>query len=134
MAKKYDMLREHWTDYYAIRVSKTIATMRRDIKTYAAEDGEWAEEDESSTVAMCHPYTSNPSGPFAVLFFNEERLDEGIVSHEVLHLAFAHERWILRFDGDYGAQCGPHEERLCYYHSEQLMAILLVLRENGHIE
>jgi hypothetical protein len=68
------------------------------------------------------------------MFLNEEKLRHEVIVHECLHLAMAHERLVLRFNGDYGRQVSNDEERLCYYHGEAVEVVYEVLRENGHMK
>jgi hypothetical protein len=51
------------------------------------------------------------------MFLCEEHLTYPIISHECLHAAMAHERFLERFKMEYGGGVNQHEERLAYYHT-----------------
>lgn len=132
MAKVYDMKREGWNEYYELRVSKNQKEMVKDmIKIYKLN--KWPlENDFDCTQGLVYPIYN--SEKFAICFLHEDRLGPGVVSHEMLHVAFAHERNILRFKMDYGPKIGVDEERVAYFMTSLMAGVYETLYENKHIK
>jgi len=84
-------------------------------------------------VSVINPTTGKRDGLFAYMHLNEEHLGVGVIAHECLHVAFAHERMIM-FDCSYGADCGQDEERLAYLLTDIIRGVYDVLYKNGHIK
>lgn len=70
---------------------------------------------------------------FAYMHLNEENLGVGVVAHECLHAAFAHERMIM-FECSYGDDCGKDEERIAYLLTDIIRGVCDVLNKNGHVK
>lgn len=72
------------------------------------------------------------SDHFATMFLNDEDLHRNkaeIVSHEALHCALAHERFVQHYSMDYSSSTDmEHEERLCYTHGRIVKGIYDALR------
>jgi len=97
-------------------------------------------EDLSNTLGLCMAidkprYSDDGKYLFAVLFLNEDNLGSGIVAHECLHIAMAHERFVLRFGMNYGNGLDDleDEERLAYFVTHCAKAVYNVLYDNKHI-
>jgi len=70
---------------------------------------------------------------YAYMHLNEENLGVGVVAHECLHVAFAHERMMM-FNMIYGDGCGRDEERIAYHLTDIIRGVYEVLNKNGHIK
>lgn len=129
----YIMRRDGWNDYFEMHVSPNAHAMRMHAEAIAKRDG-WTVPSEgwAETRGMVHPMQSI-EGPFAYLFLNEDSLGSGIVAHECLHVAMAHERFVIRYGMDYGPQIGEDEERLAYYLTSSIKGVYNTLYENKHI-
>jgi hypothetical protein len=133
-AAVYIMRRDGWCDYFELHVSPTSAIMREHAEEVASRDG-WTVPSVGwdTTRGMVHPMLSL-DGPFAYLFLAEDYLGAGVVSHECLHVAMAHERFVLRFGMAYGDQIGEDEERLAYFLTDTVKGVYNTLYEHGHIK
>jgi hypothetical protein len=131
----YTMSRDGWTDYFELHVSPNARAMRRHIEAIATREGwEVPTEGWRETRGLVHPIQTFPdSGLFACLFLAEDGLGAGIVAHECLHVAMAHERIILHFAMGYGQEITKDEERLAYFLTDTIRGVYNVLYENGHI-
>jgi hypothetical protein len=130
----YDMRRDGWNDYFQLFVSPNAKAMRRLIASKFAKWGCPLPTDGwTETRGMFKPISSD-DGSFGCMFLAEDGLGVSIVSHECLHAAMAHERFILRFGMNYGPQIGNDEERLCYFFDNCLSGVYATLRENGHVK
>lgn len=130
----YAIHRDGWRDYFELHVSQTAKFMRKHIEVLFGEwgcplptDG-WAE-----TRGLVHPVESF-SGPFAYMFIAEDGTGVGVIAHECLHVALAHERYVLRYGMDYGEEIGEDEERLAYFLTSAIRGVYNVLYDNGHIK
>ena len=133
--KIYTIHREGWNEYFELHVSRNTKIMRAHIEELAKDQG-WSEaaKDLKDTEGMVHPVISNED-LFALLFLSQEHLGVGVVAHECLHVAMAHERFILRFGMEYGdgLENLEHEERLAYFLTHCIRGVYNALYENGHI-
>lgn len=129
----YELRREGWEDYFELHVSPTLRSMRIHIAKTLKEDGKKKQENLEDTLALVSPRITW-DGPFAQMFVNEEHLGVGILAHESLHVALAHERFVLRFSGNYGSGVSENEERLAYFLSDTIRGVINLLREQGHLE
>jgi hypothetical protein len=132
----YIFKRDNWTETYEVHVSPTDQVMRAHVadvfKKLRIADPRRMEGWER-TGGLVHP-TNWTQGPFAYCFLVEKRLDGGYVSHEALHIAMAHERFIFRFGMSYGPECGEDEERLAYYLQACVSGIWEILYAHGHVK
>lgn len=130
----YEMRRDGWRDYFNLHVSPTANDMRKHIEEIADRDG-WAVPTEGwdETRGLVHPVKSI-DGPFAHLFLAEDGLGAGIVAHECLHVAMAHERFVLQFGMDYSDQIGEDEERLAYFLTSAIRGVYDTLYRYKHIK
>jgi hypothetical protein len=128
------MRRDGWNCYFELHVSKNARTMRKHIEKVSQVDG-WniPTEEWENTRGLVHPIFAY-TGPFAYLFIAEDGLGAGIVAHECLHVAMAHERLVLRFGMNYGPEIGEDEERLAYFLTKCIKGVYDVLYENKHID
>jgi hypothetical protein len=79
------------------------------------------------------PIEGIPQGnEYAHMFLNEKDLTIGVLSHECLHVAMAHERLVYKFAMCYGDEITDDEERLCYYHTYVIRAVVECLDKNNH--
>lgn len=130
----YEMRRDGWLDYFEMHVSPNSKEMRSYIEFIAKRGGWEVPADKwEETRGMVHPMHS-VAGPFAYLFLAEDYLGVGVISHECLHIAMAHERWVLRFGMGYGVEIGDDEERLGYFLSSAVRGVYNTLYENKHIK
>jgi len=136
----YTLQRDGWTDFIHLFVDKTAKAMRRRIAKRSVAD-KWKPihtlESLKDTLGLVQPIISiDPSQPYAEVFLNEENLGVGIVAHECLHVAMAHERFVSRFAMNYGPGEGggslEDEERLAYYLTSVVKGVYNVLYDNGH--
>lgn len=132
--KVYEMRRDGWTSYFELHVSPNPGSMRRHIaEEFKKNSFPLPGGGVHDTVGLVQPI--NPkSGLFAICFLNEERLGAGVVAHECLHVALAHERFVIHFGMNYGGQCEEHEERLAYFLTDCVKGVYDSLYEHGHIK
>jgi hypothetical protein len=130
------MRRAIWNDYWKMRVYKTLKAMQSDLFDEGIETN-------IDTLALVHPSCGySPKGEetifygpmFATLYVCEERMGSELLCHESVHIAMAHERYIMRFGMKYGEDCDEDEERLAYYTGRVFRGIVETLREHGHME
>jgi hypothetical protein len=77
--------------------------------------------------------TGNRDPLFSVVHLNENNLGGGVVGHECLHVALAHERMTM-FGMQYGEECGTDEERLAYLLTDIIKGVYSALYDNKHIK
>lgn len=133
LAAIYEMRRDGWRDYFLLHVSPDAKKMRAHAEEVAKGEG-WPIPSEGwgVTRGLVHPMHSL-DGPFAHLFLAEDGLGSGIVAHECLHVAMAHERFVLRFAMAYGDEIGEDEERLAYFLTDCIKGVYSTLYDHGHI-
>jgi hypothetical protein len=133
----YTLQRDGWTDCIHLFVDKTERAMHRRIAKRSVTN-KWkpifTADSLKDTLGLVKPFvTIDPNAPFAEIFLNEENLGVGVVAHECLHVAMAHERYInhfaMRYDPDNG---NADEERLAYYLTSVVKGVYNVLYDNGH--
>ena len=126
------MKRDGWKDFWELRVSKNQKEMARDIGKVSKG---WSEVlvIGGGTHGLVKPISST-DGFYAICFLHEDCLGAGVVGHEMLHVAMAHERFVLQFGMSYGDNTGDDEERLCYFLTALLKGVYDVLYENKHIK
>jgi hypothetical protein len=129
----YIMGRDDWTDTWELHVSNTAKIMRNHITKFSKETCGVEEKDVSDTLGMVHPVNST-GNCFAYCFLNEENLGAGIVAHECGHVAFAHERFVLRFGMNYGNDCNENEERVLHFMTDCIKGVYNVLYAHKHIK
>ena len=133
----YDIHRDGWKDWFQLHVSKTKEIMQRHVKAMNKKY-RWnifdIDAKEFNLVLGCVQPVYHSEGCFAIMFLNEQALGGGVVAHECLHVAMAHERHVLQFKMDYGPECGEDEERLAYYLTEVVKSVNNVIYDNGHAE
>lgn len=111
----YEMRRDGWLDYFELHVSPTAQAMQQHARATFEKYG-FQKEEFRDTLGLVHPVQS-PDGIFAFCFLNEQDLGAGVVAHECLHVAMAHERYILHFGMNYGDgfEDLADEERLAHF-------------------
>lgn len=133
----YDMRRDGWVCYFEMHVSPTAQAMRSHIRSFYAKRKRPVPDNLKDTLGMVSPlkssYVANKD-PFAFLFLNEENMGGAIVGNECLHVAMAHERFVLCFGMGYGPEIGTDEERLAYFFSDCIKGVFNTLYEHGHIK
>ena len=132
----YKMQRDGWSDYFELHVSPTSKIMRNHIEKITKRDGwEVPNDGWNETQGLVHPMSSI-DGPFAYMFLSEESLGVGVVAHECLHAAMAHERYVLRFGMNYGdgLEDLTNEERLAYFLTDTVKGVYNTLYDNNHIK
>lgn len=130
----YEMRRDGWTDYFELHVSPNAQAMRQHIIAEFGKYGFPVDADRyQETHGLVRPILS-PDGIFALCFLHEGMLGAGVVAHECLHVAMAHERFVLRFGMAYGSDIGTDEERLAYFLTDTVKGVYNTLYENGHIK
>lgn len=138
----YEMRRDGWRDYFELRVSKTQKAMLADIKMIFKKSKHPIPDNFESTLGLVSPmYRSSggqDDGLFAFCFLNEEHLGVGIVAHECLHIAMAHERFVLQFKMEYGPGLVDNsledEERLAHFFGNCVAKTYCILYDNKHIK
>jgi hypothetical protein len=132
--KIYVMRREGWNDCFLLHIFKDSKSMRKYIVDLAKKEG-WTVPTDGwdETRGMVHPMITTDN-VYAYMFLAEDSLGVGVVSHESLHVAMAHERYVLRFGMSYGPEVGSDEERLAYYLTSVTRGVYSILYENGHIK
>jgi len=131
----YEMRRDGWRSYFELHVHPTVKSMRKTL----AEDPFFNSDGLDTTdgcvcpVSTMDTKTGERDGLFAYMHLNEEHLGVGIVSHECLHVALAHERMTM-FGMRYGDECGKDEERLAYLLTDIIRGVYDILYEHGHIK
>jgi hypothetical protein len=75
---------------------------------------------------------------FCVIFLNEKEMTYNTIIHECIHAAFAHEKYIERFELDYSGEDditfgASHEERLAYYMGWLAAEVLQLLKKQGYL-
>lgn len=123
--KIYEMRKDGWNDYWEIYVFATCKDMQRYLREH------WI-ECESDTRALVHPVRGGGL-IYAECYLNEEYLGSGLLSHEMVHVAMAHERK-NGFGMNYGPEIGNDEERLAYFQGDCMDGCVNTLRDNGHIK
>jgi hypothetical protein len=68
------------------------------------------------------------------MFVAEDGLGVGIIAHECLHVAMAHERFVLCYGMNYGPQIDEDEERLAYFLTSTVRGVYDMLYEHEHIK
>ena len=133
----YDMHRDGWNDYWRMAVYKTNKAMLKGL----ADEG--IKDFTADTLALVHPsatythkdeYGGFASDMFATLFVSQENMGSEVLCHESVHIALAHERYVLRYGMDYGDDCNPDEERLAYFTGKVFRGIVETLRRHKHME
>ena len=137
MTKVYRMNHPGYTDWYELHVSNTRKVMQNHI---AKQFKEWGiskhlPDGMDNTAGMVHPIIDT-TGQFCTMFLCEEYLGVGTVTHECLHAAMAHERWIAHFAMNYGDGMTEleDEERLAYRLTDIVNQVYDVLFANGHAQ
>lgn len=138
----YEMRRDGWRDYFELHVSPNAHAMRMHAEATYRKIMHPLPEGWASTIGVVLPLYRTSGGVgdglFAYCFLNEQDLGAGVVSHECLHVAFAHERFVLQFGMDYGDGMGDHtmvdEERLAYFLTATVKGVYNTLYDNGHIK
>lgn len=131
----YEMRRPDWRSYFELHVHKSAREMRKAL----AADPLASFVDDGETAGIVMPVstidwkTGERGGLFAYMHLNEERLGAGVVAHECLHAALAHERMTM-FEMHYGNECGSDEERLAYLLTDIVRCVYDALHKNGHIK
>jgi len=114
--KKYTVRHQGWDDYFIMKVYSNPVNMRHGI----TNDGG---DSDANCVARVQPaarvYKSGFRGIFtsnmyATLYLNEKWMRVGILGHECLHVAMAHERFAYKL-------------------SDILDDVVKILRKGGHI-
>jgi hypothetical protein len=129
----YIMRKEGWKETWEMHISKTPESMRDHIKAMYRKWKIKDPRDYGDAIGLVHPVLSTGS-IFAYCFLNEGHLGAGVVSHECLHVAMAHERFVLRFGMNYGDSIGDDEERLAYYLTSCVRGAYDTLYDNDHIK
>lgn len=131
----YEIRRKGWRSYFELHVHKNAKAMRKALSV----DPLASFVDDNATVGIVMPVstidwkTGERDGLFAYMHLNEEHLGAGIVSHECLHAALAHERMTM-FDMRYGDECGRDEERLAHLLTDIVRGVYDALHDNRHIK
>jgi len=87
---------------------------------YLTRCNEWGMEPEPlEFAAMVSQFSKDADGvmlgEIGEVICYAEKLGAGLISHEMLHCAFWHERLIEEnADAEFGDECGEDEERICY--------------------
>jgi hypothetical protein len=135
--KRYVMRRDGWLDYFVMKVYSTPSNLRHGVTRDGGEPDPTCEGLVQPNVLLYRDGTLGAfsSTMFATVYLCEPRLrlSPGYLAHECLHIAFAHERFILRYKMEYGPQCSAQEERLAYYHMDIVDGVTKTLRKGGHI-
>ncbi len=130
-------------DTFMLHISKTKKIMHSDISRWAKNNAEPIDIDSCVAGLVhtmpVHEFAGDNNGwyniCFAHMFLNEERLSHLTISHECLHVAMAHERYITHFDMMYGGCYDSDieaEERLAYYLGKSVDAVMEKLSNGGH--
>lgn len=138
----YAMRREGWHDYFELHVSPNAQAMRMHAQAIYRRVMHPIPDGWSTTIGLVLPMFRSSGGLgdglFAFCFLNEEDLGAGVVSHECLHVAMAHERFVIQFGMNYGEgfEIGSlaDEERLAYFLTETVKGVYNTLYDNGHIK
>lgn len=144
MVKHYEVVIDSMMAIFHLFITPTVEEMRLLIVSMSTRDC-WPECEVDGVMALVHPYCrmlydehgfETVAPDFALVFFNEERLDPEFVMHESVHIAAAHARGQMKYlqPLDLGDECGEAEERLSYAVTDIHDAILGTLREGGHIK
>jgi hypothetical protein len=134
----YTMKRDGWNDFFELHVCPNSKSLKVYAERFYKYNG-WVlpEEGLCGTLGLVHPEIEPKiNKPYAHVFLSKENIGVGIVTHEALHLAMAHERFILRFGMNYGdgIENLDDEERLAYYLTSAIRGIYDILYDNGHIK
>jgi hypothetical protein len=131
------MQKPGWNDWWELRVARTQKEMQLDIAAFDKEAG-IKESDATGVLGQVSPVSTltfdedevTIGTQFATMFLNREDLTPGVVAHECLHLAMAHERFI-NFAMDYGDESEniEDEERLAYYLTSCIRGVYTTLVE-----
>lgn len=136
----YEMRRAGWRDFFELHVSPNPQAMRMHAEAIYRKVMHPIPEGWESTIGLvlplCMSINGRDSGLFAYCFLNEKDLGAGVVSHECLHVAMAHERFVLQFGMNYGEgyETLADEERLAYFLTETVKGVYNTLYDNGHIK
>ena len=144
--KVIKMQKPGWNDWWELRVAKTQKEtqkeMQKDIAAYEEENC-LPLSDATRVLGQVSPCTtisfdkdsSSLGMQFATMFLNQEDLSPGVIAHECLHLAMAHERFI-HFAMDYGSGDTDidDEERLAYYLTACIRGVYTTLIEQKIID
>ena len=136
----YKMRRDGWLDYFELHISPTAQAMRMHAEAIYRKIEKPIPEGWANTLGLVLPLSCSVDGYFdglfAFCFLNEASLGVGVVSHECLHVAMAHERFVMRFGMDYGdgKGCLEDEERLAYFLTDTVKGVYNTLYDNGHIK
>jgi hypothetical protein len=127
--RRFTIRRDNFDDYWVLKTYSTAVNMRIGI----TRDGG---TPDAECVARVQPtitlyrdgapgtFTSNA---FATMYLNQEWMGVDLLSHECVHLALAHDRFVLRYRMYYGTQCGAAEEALAYYQGDALNSLIKLL-------
>jgi len=132
----YQIKKPGWNATFIVHVSKTRKAMVKatlDFYKQMKWDPKFDNIDNNETFGRVIQIEGIPQkNEFAHMFLNEQDLDIGVLTHECLHVALAHERLIFRFGMCYGDEITDDEERLCYYHTHAVRAVYDLLIANNH--
>ena len=110
--------KDGWQSYFEVYVAPTRKAMHKLIAKISKARG-WpspATSDLRGVGAQVSPVKTTDDC-FATMFLNKDDLTPAVIAHECAHVAFAYDRFVLRFGMNYGD--GMHdlddEERFCYY-------------------
>ena len=140
--KVLKMQKPGWNDWWELRVARTQKEMQKDIAAYDEENGVPLSNTEGvlgqvspCTIISFDKDNASLGMQFATMFLNQEDLSPGVVAHECLHLAMAHERFI-HFAMNYGPGDTDidDEERLAYYLTSCIRGVYTTLIEEKVID
>ena len=137
MVYRYMFKKDDYTDYFVILMYKNRKQMYTGIKKYEKENKirSVIMDGLSGRVYPQNRYDKLGNMLFAVCFLNEEDANMDIISHECLHIAFAHEEQVFCYTGTYSNLLNTIEEqeRICYYYGEILRSVMNTLKINKHL-
>jgi hypothetical protein len=134
------------SEYFDLIILSTQKGMNKYVELYSDKHGMKIEHDAHTAGLVqgtqIHEYPAMDdrkwfSSHFATMFLNEEQLCLEIIAHECLHLAMAHERFVVHFDMRYGGELYDDisdEERLAYFHGRVFDGVYAILKKNGHLK
>ena len=134
---RYKIKLDHFHHYVIVKVYKTRSAMRKGIsqqKKVSSNDCRGMFSPMEAIIdAKGNIFHSTNIG---TLFLNEQDLGTGVVSHECLHAAMTHERFVNGFDMQYGdgIESLDDEERLAYLLTFYCKNVYDILYKNKHIK
>jgi hypothetical protein len=130
-------------NYFFLRISETRKDMNRDIVAWS-DRMECRVTHDPGTAGFLQPTPTRmfPGGEskyqqwngavFATMFLNAadlRALGDEIVAHESTHCALAFERYVRRFNMDFGLEAGDEEEPFCYSLGRIVKAVKEAVKE-----